>query len=283
LPKLLIAVNEEGGQINALKPENFPAIKQCADQGLNLSQADIGKTGDIKLAKKQSYCIAEALKEYGINVNLAPVAAIEVNPDSDVIAKWGRSYGNTEQIVTDYLKSSLDGYKKASVISVLKHFPGLGSAKDNTDFGGMVNITDTWQESEGNVYRNLISNFSVSPMIMVSFAMNTTLDESGLPAALSYNMVTKLLRKDMDYNGVIMTDDLNASAIMDYFSRKQATYLAVNAGSNMLIFGGGLGYDATKETDIFYNNLVDLYTKDSAFAKKVDTSVKYIKSLKQVL
>ena len=53
LPKLLIAVNEEGGQINALKPENFPAIKQCADQGLNLSQADIGKTGDIKLAKKQ--------------------------------------------------------------------------------------------------------------------------------------------------------------------------------------------------------------------------------------
>ena len=283
LPKLLIAVNEEGGQINALKPENFPAIKQCADQGLNLSQADIGKTGDIKLAKKQSYCIAEALKEYGINVNLAPVAAIEVNPDSDVIAKWGRSYGNTEQIVTDYLKSSLDGYKKASVISVLKHFPGLGSAKDNTDFGGMVNITYTWQESEGNVYRNLISNFSVSPMIMVSFAMNTTLDESGLPAALSYNMVTKLLRKDMDYNGVIMTDDLNASAIMDYFSRKQATYLAVNAGSNMLIFGGGLGYDATKETDIFYNNLVDLYTKDSAFAKKVDTSVKYIKSLKQVL
>jgi beta-N-acetylhexosaminidase len=112
LPKLLIAVNEEGGQINALKPEDFPAIKQCADEGLNLSQADIGKTGSLKLAEKQSYCIAEALKEYGVNMNLAPVAAIEVNPDSDVIAKWGRSYGKTEQVVTDYLKYSLDGYKK---------------------------------------------------------------------------------------------------------------------------------------------------------------------------
>ncbi|MFT4694181.1 MAG: beta-N-acetylhexosaminidase [Francisella sp.] len=120
-------------------------------------------------------------------------------------------------------------------------------------------------------------------MIMVSFAMNTKLDKSGLPAVLSYNMVTKLLRKYMGYHGVIMTDDLNASAIMDYFSRKQATYLAVNAGNNMLIFGGGLGYDATKETDTFYSNLVDLYTKDNTFAKKVDTSIKYIKSLKKEL
>ena len=170
--------------------------------------------------------------------------------------------------------------KKSSIISVLKHFPGLGSAKDDTDFGGMVNITDTWHESEDNVYRNLINSFSVSPVIMVSFAMNTKPDKSDLPAALSYNMVTKLLRKDMGYHGVITTDDLNASAIMDYFSRKQATYLAVNAGNNVLIFGGGLGYDATKETDTFYSNLVDLYTKDNTFAKKVDTSIKYIKSLK---
>lgn len=281
LPKLLIAVNEEGGQINALKPEKFPAIKGCAEEGLNLSQADIGKARDLKLAKKQSDCIASALKEYGVNVNLAPVAAVEINPESDVIARWGRSYGKTEQVVTDFLKSSLAGYKGANMISVMKHFPGLGSAKDNTDFGGMVNITDTWQESEGNIYRNLINGYNISPMIMVSFAMNTNLDKSGLPAALSYNMVTKLLREDMKYDGLIMTDDLNASAIMDYFSRKQATYLAVNAGNNMLIFGGGLGYNATKETDTFYTNLVDLYSKDNAFAQKIDSSLKYVQSLKQ--
>lgn len=195
--------------------------------------------------------------------------------------KWGRSYGKTEQVVTDFLKSSLAGYKDANVISVIKHFPGLGSAKDNTDFGGMVNITDTWQESEGNIYKNLINSYNVSPMIMVSFAINTNLDKSGLPAALSYDMVTKLLKEDMEYDGVIMTDDLNASAIMDYFSRKQATYLAVNAGNNMLIFGGGLGYDATKETDTFYSNLVDLYSKDNTFAQKIDCSLKYIQSLKQ--
>lgn len=78
LPKLLIAVNEEGRQINALKPEKFPAIKKCAEAGLNLSQTDIGKSGDLKLAKKQSDCIAEALKKYGVNVNLAPVAAVEM-------------------------------------------------------------------------------------------------------------------------------------------------------------------------------------------------------------
>jgi len=88
IPKLLIAVNQEGGVINGLKPEKFPLIKQCADAGLNKSQKDIGDSGDAALASKQSKCIGEALKSYGIDINFAPVAAIEINPDSDVIAKW---------------------------------------------------------------------------------------------------------------------------------------------------------------------------------------------------
>lgn len=281
IPKLLIAVNEEGGVINGLKPEKFPLIKQCADTGLNKSQKDIGNLGDIALANKQSKCIGEALKSYGIDINFAPVAAIEINPESEVIAKWGRSYGNNIQQVTEFLNPAIKGYKETGIIPVMKHFPGLGSAKANTDFGGMVNISDTWQEQEGDAYRNLISSGDATNMIMVSFAMNTNLDKSGLPAALSYKMVTNLLRNDMKYDGLIMTDDLNASAIMDYFSRKQATYLAINAGNNMLIFGGGLGYDATQETDTLYKNLKELYESDPAFKEKVDKSVDKILEFKK--
>ena len=198
-----------------------------------------------------------------------------------MIAKWGRSYGNNIQQVTEFLNPAIKGYKETGIIPVMKHFPGLGSAKANTDFGGMVNISDTWQEQEGDAYRNLISSGDATNMIMVSFAMNTNLDKSGLPAALSYKMVTNLLRNDMKYDGLIMTDDLNASAIMDYFSRKQATYLAINAGNNMLIFGGGLGYDATQETDTLYKNLKELYESDPAFKEKVDKSVDKILEFKK--
>ena len=279
LPKLLIAVNQEGGQINGLKEENFPALKQCT----NLSQADIGKTNDLALATKQSECIGRVLKNHGITVNMAPVAAIDLNPESEVIAKWGRSYGVVEKVVTDFVGASVKGYISAGITPMMKHFPGLGSAKANTDFGGMVNITNSWQKSEGNIYRDLIENNGVSPMIMVSFAMNTNLDKSGLPAALSYEMITNLLRDDMGYDGVVITDDMNATAIMDYFSRKQSTYLAVNAGNNMLIFGGGLGYDATKETDTLYQNLTELYARDDRFANKIDVSIKRIEKLKQTL
>ena len=225
---LLIAVDQEGGKVARLKPKygfsKIPSAKNVA----KLSQNE---------AKKIYGDMSRMLQKSGINSNFAPVVDLAVNPKNRVIVGLERSFSKDSKVVSKYAKILIDEQKKAGIISVLKHFPGHGSSLGDSHLG-FVDITDTWSEKELEPYKQLIKQKSVD-MIMTAHVFNKNLDEK-YPATLSKTINTNLLRKELGFNGVIVSDDLQMKAISKHFTLKQTVTLAINAGVDMLLFGNQL-------------------------------------------
>ncbi|MCX6052252.1 MAG: glycoside hydrolase family 3 protein [Campylobacterales bacterium] len=236
---LFISIDQEGGKVARLKPSygfsEIPSAKNISEQG-------------IPHAKETYEIMAKMIRENGINCNFAPVVDLALNPKNSVIVGLERSYGSTSEQVSNYAKILIEAQKKEGVVSVLKHFPGHGSSLGDSH-QGFVDVTETWSKKELEPYQTLIS-FGHVEMIMTAHVFNSHLDEK-YPATLSYNVNTKLLRQEMKYSGVIVSDDLQMKAISENFSLKETVTLAINAGVDMLLFGNQLGsqdLDALVET-----------------------------------
>lgn len=226
--KLLISIDQEGGIVQRLKSsKGFVSVPSAKE----VSKKSVENVKDIysKLAKD--------LSKNGINVNFAPVVDLEINPKNTVIVKLKRSYGKTSKEVEKYASIFVDEQRKENVISVLKHFPGHGSSlKDSHK--GFVDITKTWKEEELEPYKHFIKEDKVD-MIMTAHVVNRNLDYSK-PATLSWNVNTKLLRNELGYKGVLITDDLQMYAISKHYSLKDTVTLAINSGVNLLLFANQL-------------------------------------------
>ena len=233
--KILISVDQEGGKVARLKPkygfEEFLSAKKVSDLS-------------ISYAKSGYQDMSNMLKQNGINCNFAPVVDLEVNPKNKVIVGLERSFGSSSDKVSQYAKILIDEQKKAGIISVLKHFPGHGSSLGDSHLG-FVNITDTWSQEELEPYKQLIKTNSAD-MIMTAHVFNSHLDEK-YPATLSYNVNTRLLRQEMGYKGVIVSDDLQMKAISKHYSLKETVTLAINSGVDILLFGNQLGNQNLEE------------------------------------
>lgn len=225
---ILISVDQEGGKVARLKPAygflEIPSAKEVAKNHLYIAD---------EIYKKQ----AKMLRENGINCDFAPVLDLAINPKNRVIYGLERSYGSDSKIVTKYAEVFMDTLRKNNIISVVKHFPGHGSSLGDSH-KGFVDITKTWSEKELEPYKRLIFSNSVK-MIMTAHVFNANLDKK-YPATLSYNVNTKLLRQEMGYAGVIISDDLQMGAIREHYSLKEIVTLSINSGVDMLLFGNQL-------------------------------------------
>ena len=233
--KLLISVDQEGGRVARLKPtygfEAFPSAK-------NISQ------DSLLNAQKNYQNMSTMLQKNGFNCNFAPVVDLEINPANKVIVGLERSFSKSSANVSSYAQVQIKEQKRAGVISVLKHFPGHGSSLGDSHLG-FVDISDTWDKKELEPYKNLIATDTID-MIMTAHVFNSFLDEK-YPATLSHNVNTKLLRQEMGYKGVVVSDDLQMKAISSHYTLKETVTLAINAGVDILLFGNQLGDQNTKE------------------------------------
>ncbi len=239
---LLIALDQEGGKVARLKPKygflEIPSAKSMSYL-------------DPKDAKNIYALQAKMLKDNGINCDFAPVVDLEVNPKNTVIAGLKRSYGATPQKVLKYAEIFINTLEDEGVIPVLKHFPGHGSSLGDSH-KGFVDVSDTWSTQELEPYKQLIAHNKVQ-MIMTAHVFNAKIDPK-YPATLSYKTNTKLLREQMGYTGVIISDDMQMKAISKHYPLKEAVTLAINAGVDMLLFGNQLESQDTDE-------LIDLILK----------------------
>ncbi|MDP3704371.1 MAG: glycoside hydrolase family 3 N-terminal domain-containing protein [Legionellaceae bacterium] len=227
---LLIAVDYEGGAVNRLKTSyGFPET----------IAADVVGQGSHETAEHIVSVMAHTLNDAGFNLNFAPVLDVNVNPDNPILGKLGRCFADNAKDVARFGRIYAAGLAKDGIQPVYKHFPGHGSSEADSHLG-FVDVTDTWQEIELDPYRLLLSNSDECRMIMTAHIINRHLDESGLPATLSYKMLTELLRHEMHYNGIIITDDMQMKAISDQFGLAESLRLALNAGADMFIFGNQL-------------------------------------------
>jgi beta-N-acetylhexosaminidase len=220
---LLIAIDQEGGAVARLNPDDgFPATPTAAK---------VGRRNDPEYARQVGASIAQTLADAGINLNLAPVVDLNVNPSNPSIGALGRSFSANPEVVVAMAGGFINGHRERGVLTTLKHFPGLGSATGDTD-REFVDLTQTWTEAELEPFRSLISA-GQADLVMVSNAFNGQLDLRN-PASLSAPTLN-VLRDDLGWDGVAITDDLMAGALTDNYAADEVLRRAIRAGNDLLL------------------------------------------------
>lgn len=245
---LLIGIDYEGGEVTRLK--------DCYGFPVTYSAEEVGKK-KLQDAEYIADSMAKTLREFGFNLNFAPVLDVNVNINNPVIGMKGRSFSSDADNVSHYARIFSHQFLKQNIQCAYKHFPGHGSSTldSHLDF---VDVTDTWQVSELIPYEQLLNTPGSCNMVMTAHIVNRKLDDSGLPATLSHKMLTQLLRNQLNFSGVIVSDDMQMNAIYDYYGIEQALELAINAGVDILTFGNNLSthYQAPgKLIDIIENHV----------------------------
>ena len=286
---LLISIDQEGGKVARLKPKyGFEKI---------LSADAVSKLS-LKNAKEIYDKQSKMLKSNGINCNFAPVVDLAKEPKNKVIVGLNRSYGDSSTKVIKYAKILLDSQKEQNIISVLKHFPGHGSSLGDSH-KGFVDISNSWGSDELEPYQKFIDSKEID-MIMTAHVFNSKLD-ANYPATLSFNINTNLLRKQMKYNGVIISDDMQMKAISKHYSLKESVTLAINSGVDMILFANQLAhhsvedlvnviYSEVKNGNIAYERILEsnkriknLHTKNSIINRPIEFGKKRKEMTKQYI
>ena len=220
--KLFISVDQEGGRVQRLKPDQgFPAAPSAA----TVAQ------GSLEDARGVYDAMARILTAHGINVDFAP--CVDVNPEGPkcpVIGELQRSYSSLPAKVTDYGRAMIEAFRDRGLMSVIKHFPGHGSAQADSH-AGFVDVTAHWDERELIPFYALTKE-NGADMVMTAHIFNEKFDAE-MPATLSKPTLDHLRKNG--YDGVIISDDLHMGAIQSHYDVSDATVKALNAGCDMLI------------------------------------------------
>jgi beta-N-acetylhexosaminidase len=222
---LLVAVDQEGGQVARLNPrDGFPGT---------YSAAVLGRMNDPAFTQGQGRAIAQQLAAAGINLNLAPVVDLNLNPANRIIGGAGRSFSGDAGVVTQQAKAFIAGHHEVGVLTAIKHFPGQGSASGDTHRGS-VDVTGNWTDYELQPFANLIADGAVDA-VMTSHIYNRGIDAT-YPATLSAPTLA-ILREQLGWQGVVISDDLKMAAISGVYRFADALALALNAGVDLLTIG----------------------------------------------
>jgi len=247
--KLFVAIDQEGGIVNRLKTNyGFPATVTAQYLG-NLNCEDS--------TRYYAESMATVLEEMGINLNFAPVIDLNVNPESPAIGALGRSFSANPDSVAFHAGIFIDEHAKRGILNSCKHFPGHGSATSDSHLG-LTDVTNTWNEKELEPYRQLIS-LGKCKMVMSAHVFNQQLDEN-YPATLSKKILTGILREDLGFDGVIISDAMEMGAITENFGTKEAIEKAINAGCDILLFSNNVSSynsEVVSETVAIIQNLVN--------------------------
>lgn len=226
LQPLFIAIDQEGGRIARLRETNGYSTTYTAYQvGTIFNNENITRSWASQMAGW--------LSDAKINLNLAPVADVNVNPESPAIGYLDRSFSRIPDTVFNHCLWFIDEFHQQNILTSLKHFPGHGSAATDSHLG-FTDITNTWADSELIPYRKLIQN-GYDDFIMSGHLYNAQID-SVYPASLSHKTLTTLLRVSLEFDGLIITDGMFMGAISNNYSFDEAVELAINAGNDILLY-----------------------------------------------
>lgn len=272
-PALLpfITLDQEGGAVERLTKEvGFKEIPNAAA----IAAGNSPEQAEAIYAE-----MASAIAELGFTVNFGPVADVNLNKDNQIIAKFGRAFSDDPAVVARYDAAFIEAHHAAGLLTALKHFPGHGSSTADSH-EGFVDITQTWQLAELDPYRALMADNLVD-MVMVGHLYHADYSDAGTqtPSSLSPQWITGVLREELGYDGVVISDDLEMGAIRDHLTLKQTITMAVRAGMDVLLFSNTAKYRASLGQEIL-DILVAEAEADPAFAARIGESYERIVQLK---
>lgn len=219
---LFISVDEEGGNVSRVM-EAFGSF----DIGPMLSYKDNGP----EKAKENAATIASSIKDLGFNLDFAPVADVLTNPDNYVIGD--RAYSDDYQQAAELVSAAVEGFHQGGVGCTLKHFPGHGDSSEDSHLGSAYIYKTLDQLREGELLPFKAGIERGADMVMIGHLIVP--DISSEPAVVSKDIVTGLLREELGFTGVIITDGLGMQAVSDYYTPGELAVKAVNAGVDLLL------------------------------------------------
>ncbi len=224
-----MAIDEEGGiKVSRLATSYNKGFRVPSVPAMG----DIGESGDTAKAEEAGDTISKYLKEYGFNLDFAPIADLD-DPDSDSVI-GDRSFGTDPQLVSDMISAFINGLHKNGVLSCLKHFPGHGKAEIDTH-ADYSEKTDTWEELLKSDIIPFVQNRDKTDLIMLSHISFPNVTGTNLPTTLSDILITNKLRTELRYRGVIITDSFHMGAIINNYTSDEAAILAVKAGVDIIL------------------------------------------------
>ncbi len=230
--RLIVSIDQEGGQVSRLNPGDGFASTQ--------SEAQIGADNNPTTTRAWAHDIAQTLATIGVTFNFAPVVDLNVNRNNPAIGKLGRSFSADADVVVTNATEEIAAHRAVGVRTCLKHFPGFGSATGNTDFD-VVDVSTTWRRGELEPYRRLAASGMVDS-VMVAHLLNRQLDPDR-PASLSPAVVNDLLRGNLGWRGTVVSDDMQAVAITSRYGQTQAITMALEAGVDLFVYANQQAYN----------------------------------------
>ena len=257
-----IATDEEGGAVSRVA--GSAAFDVPRYDG---AQAEAAAGED---AVRNMYAsIGEYLREYGFNLDFAPVADTNSNPDNVIIGS--RAFGSDPKQVAVMVGAAVDGLHSAGIMTCVKHFPGHGDTTGDSH-NGYVSLGKSWVEMLDCELIPFESVLDRTDMLMAAHITLSQVTDDGLPASLSYELLTQRLRGKLGYDGVIITDSLAMGAITKNYSPAKSAVLAVKAGADIIL----MPYDYAASFD----GVLNAVRAGEISEERIDESVLRILQLK---
>ena len=233
---LLIATDQEGGKVARLKPKYGFLPTVTAEY--------LGTVDNEDTTRYYASRLAREMAEAGVNVNLAPVVDV-LNHDCAAVGHYLRCFSTDPQVIIRHAGWFIEENRRQGLLCTLKHFPGHGNAIDDSHYG-FVDVTNGWTPQELVPFKALI-DAGQADLIMTAHLFNRNIDDE-YPATLSAKTLNGLLRGEMGFDGVIVTDDMYMQAIRNQYSIPTALELAINAGADLICVGNNIstGFEADR-------------------------------------
>jgi len=256
--KLLISVDEEGGSVSRIGSNPAMNFKKQP------AMSEIGKTGDPKKAWLVGSELADGLTALGFTMDLAPVADVNTNPKNPVIGT--RSFGSDPNTVADFVSQEVKGLQDNNISAVLKHFPGHGDSTTDSHTGAvsLQHDMDRLNSVEFVPFKAGIA--AGADAVMVGHIALPEVTGNSLPATISSDIVNGILRGDLGYDGLVITDSLSMGAVSMYYNLPDYCVKSIQAGCDLLL----LQSDSSKGSTV--NQFAGAYNAVLAAVKRGDIS-----------
>lgn len=257
---LFIAVDEEGGTVNRIACNQEFGVSDVGDMADVTSAEEAGEKGKT---------LGEYLKPLGFNLDFAPVADVWTNSENWVVKH--RAFGTDAQDVAEKVKACVEGFRETGVMCTLKHFPGHGHTGEDSHQGAAVS-NKTLEELQACELLPFRSGIEAGAQFVMVGHMSLPQIDADYPASLSYKIMTELLREEMGFKGIIITDAMNMGAITAYYDSAEAAVLTLKAGADMILM--------PQDMMAAYNGVLAEMQNDEQMRQLIEEKVMRILSVK---
>ena len=264
---MLLCVDEEGGTVARVAGSGRFDVTNVGNM------CDIGSDGTVQDAREAGETMGDYLSELGFNVDFAPVADVLTNQENSIV-KY-RSFGSDVDTVSDMSIAVAEGLKSKGIEATYKHFPGHGATAGDTHLGAAftTKTKEELMEEELVPFQNAIDNGA--RIIMVSHISVPNITGHDTPASLSSDMIDGMLRTDMGFDGIVITDAMEMGAISSKYASDEAAVMAIQAGADMIL--------TPEDFRLAYDGVLEAVKSGKISEERLDQSVERIIELKLTL